>query len=130
MNQRRLQNMKAVITGGSDGIGKAIASAFADEGADLWPIGRNSDKLNAAASSLRAKDVEVHVTALDLTDVSVISSLGSEIEETWDQLDILVNNAGMARFSEIADVTHDELMAQVNLNLLSPYLLTQQMVPF
>lgn len=55
----RLKDRKAVITGGSDGIGAAIASVFAAEGADLWLIARNAEKMTAAAESLRAKGVSV-----------------------------------------------------------------------
>lgn len=125
----RLKNRKAVITGGSDGIGLAIASAFAAEGADLWLVARNAEKLAAAAESLKALGVHVTFTAADLTDSAAAGRVAGEIAEAWDALDVLVNNAGMARFSSFADVTPDEMQAQVQLNLLSPYLLTQRLLP-
>jgi NAD(P)-dependent dehydrogenase (short-subunit alcohol dehydrogenase family) len=125
----RLQSRKAVITGGSDGLGLAIASAFAAEGADLWLIARNADKLAGAAEFLAAKGANVRFTAADLTDSTAVREAGAEIARHWDCLDVLVNNAGMARFTQFPDVTADEIQAQVQLNLLAPYLLTQCLLP-
>lgn len=124
----RLKDRKAVVTGGSDGIGLAIASTFAAEGADLWLIARNEEKLAAAAESLRARGVNVRFTAADLTDPTVVGQVGAEIVEEWESLDVLVNNAGIARFTSFSAVTTDEMQAQVQLNLLSPYLLTQRLL--
>ncbi len=125
----RFANKRAVITGGSDGIGLAIASAFAVEGANLWLIARNPEKLAAAAETLKGKGVSVHTTAADLTDPMSVSRVASEIAEAWQSLDVLVNNAGMARFTPFPDVTAEEMQAQVQLNLLTPYLLTQALLP-
>lgn len=126
---KRLQNLKAVITGGSDGLGLAIASEFAAQGADLWLIARSPEKLAAAAESLRARGISVQVTAADLTDTADIQRVSTEIKQSWDRLDVLVNNAGMARFTSFSDVTPDEMQAQVQLNLLAPYWLSQQLLP-
>jgi NAD(P)-dependent dehydrogenase (short-subunit alcohol dehydrogenase family) len=129
MGAPRLGNKKAVITGGSNGIGLAIASAFAAEGADVWLIARDAERLTAAADALKATGVRVRLTAADLTDAAAASRAAADIAGAWDQLDILVNNAGMARFTSFADVTADEMQAQVQLNLLTPYLLTQGLLP-
>lgn len=126
---KRLQNLKAVITGGSDGLGLAIASAFAAQGAEVWLIARNADKLAATAESLKANGASVRFTAADLTDTADIERVGSDIAQSWNRLDVLVNNAGMARFTSFPDVTPEEMQAQVQLNLLAPYLLTQRLLP-
>ena len=73
--------------------------------------------------------VSVRFTAADLTDPTAAGRVGAEIAEAWDRLDVLVNNAGMARFTSFPDVTTDEMQAQVQLNLLSPYLLAQRLLP-
>lgn len=125
----RLQNQNAVITGGSDGLGLAIAAAFAAEGADLWLIARNAEKLAVTAESLKAKGVSVRVTAADLTDPTAAEHVGDEIVQSWDRLDVLVNNAGIARFTSFPDVTTEEMQEQVQLNLLAPYLMTQSLLP-
>lgn len=129
MAEGRLAGLKAVITGGSDGIGLGIATAFANAGADLWLIGRDPKKLQRAADSLPSDDITIHVSAADLTDVAAIDRVTGEIQQHWDGLNVLVNNAGMACFTEFADVTSDELMQQVQLNTLAPYLLTQRLLP-
>lgn len=125
----RLQNHTAVITGGSDGLGLAMATAFAAEGAALWLIARNADKLAQAAAVLSTNDVTVRWTAADLTDPTAVNDVGDEIAREWDRLDVLVNNAGMARFTSFPDVTAEEMQAQVQLNLLTPYRLTQRLLP-
>ena len=125
----RLQNRKAVITGGSDGLGLAIAAAFGAEGADLWLIARNAEKLAAVAESLKASGINVRFTSADLTDSSAVNRAGEEITKSWDSLDVLVNNAGMARFTNFADVTSEEMQAQLQLNLLTPYSLSQSLLP-
>lgn len=125
----RLSNRKALITGGSDGIGLAIAAAFVAEGAEVWLVSRNGEKLAAAAGSLRANGASVSVTAADLCDPAAIPQVAEEVARKWDGLDVLVNNAGMARFMSFAEVSPEELQAQVQLNLLTPYALTQQLLP-
>lgn len=129
MSSHRLANMQAVITGGSDGIGLAIASAFAKLGADIWLIARNEEKLAAVSESLKENKVSVKFTAADLTNPVIVSQVAGEIAETWDRLDVLVNNAGMARFTKFADVSAEEVQKQVQLNLLTPYMLTQRLLP-
>lgn len=125
----RLQQFRAVITGGSDGLGLAIATAFAKAGADLWLVARTAEKLTLAAESLRPLGVAVQTSVVNLTDPGAVAELGTEITTAWPRLDVLVNNAGMARFTQLAEVTADELQAQVQLNLLTPYVLTQQLLP-
>ncbi len=125
----RLQNRKAVITGGSDGLGLAIASAFAAEGADLWLVARDAVKLTAAVEALQTQGVSARFTVADLTDPAAAGETGAEIARSWARLDVLVNNAGMARFTSFAEVTAAEIQAQVQLNLLTPYLLTQSLLP-
>lgn len=125
----RLINKRAVITGGSDGLGLAIAAAFAAEGADLWLVARQADKLAAAAESLAPYGVVVKFTSADLTDPASVQRVAEEIAAGWEGVDVLVNNAGMARFTPFAEVTPAELQAQVQLNLLTPYMLTQALLP-
>ncbi len=125
----RLKGRKAVITGGSDGIGFAIATAFAQEGADLWLVARNADKLHTAVEALKSHGTEVSFTIADLTGPDSAGQVADEVARSWSSLDVLVNNAGMARFTGLSEVSADELHDQVQLNLLTPFLLTQQFLP-
>lgn len=124
----RLKDRKAVITGGSDGIGFAIATAFAAEGADVWLIARNAEKLATAAEAIKKTGANARFTSADLIDSVEVDRVVAEILKSWNSLDVLVNNAGMARFTSFSEVTADEMQAQVQLNLLSPYLLTQKLL--
>lgn len=126
---KRLANKKAVITGGSDGIGWGIAKAFAQNGADVYLIARNQEKLERASAELMSDEVEVKTQAADLSNIQAIKPLAAEILAEWNQIDILVNNAGTSLFTEFADVTLDEFDFQMNLNVKSPYLLTQTLLP-
>lgn len=125
----RLGGRRAVITGGSDGIGAAIAAAFAAQGAEVWLIARDVGKLEAFVEELIAAGGKARFTAVDLTDAEAVNRLGAEIAGAWKGVDALVNNAGMARFTAFGEVTAEEIRQQVQLNLLSPYLLTQQLLP-
>ena len=123
---KQLYNKRAVITGGSDGIGLGIAKAFVENGADIIIIGRNKNKLNQAKSQLsNIADQEVHCIQADLSDCQNLPAVASQVCETWSGIDILVNNAGVAIFSAFESVTLNELDNQINLNIKSPYLFSQ-----
>lgn len=126
----QLQNKKAVITGGSDGIGLGIAKAFVENGADVVIIARSEKKLQDARSQLLAiSEREVHCISADLSDASAVSETARQITELWPAIDSLVNNAGTALFSPFEKVTNDELDALIALNIKAPYLFTQCLMP-
>lgn len=125
----RLTNCRALITGASDGIGFAIAQAFASEGANVWMVARDSEKLVSAAEHLSNLKSDIRTSSIDLLDQNAIERLAKEVLSQWGSLDILVNNAGMARFTEFAEVSAEEIQQQVQLNLLTPYRLTQLLLP-
>jgi short-subunit dehydrogenase len=105
-----LSKRKAVITGGSEGIGFGIAEAFAQNGADVMLIARNKEKLDSASSSLSNYEVEVRTISADLSDISTLSRLGDEIVKIWPGIDILVNNAGTLRFTPFEEVEEGEMV--------------------
>lgn len=126
---QRLSNRHALVTGSSTGIGLAIARQFASEGAHVWLVGRDEEKLGDVVNTLRADGANVEAAAIDLLGPDGIERLAAQLAGRWPQLDVLVNNAGMARFTPFADVSPEELDAQVRLNMLVPYLLTQRLLP-
>lgn len=87
-----LSGRTAVITGGSAGIGLAVAKAFAAEGCNLHLIARNAARLESAAQELRATGVSVHVHPLDIADSAALVAAIDRCSEA----DVLVNNAGAA----------------------------------
>lgn len=84
----------ALVTGGSHGIGLAIAHALADEGCHVAICARNAERLAAAAAALRAKGVQALAVAADVLVASDIERVVATVTETWGTLHVLVNNVG------------------------------------
>lgn len=120
-----LKNKNTIITGGSDGIGIAIAEAFAKNGANVCLIARNEDKLQNAKEQLSVYGTEIRTIAADLSNISKIQSVSAKIIESADGVDVLVNNAGVGRFIPFTETTEELLDMHINLNIKAPYLLTQ-----
>src|SRR5437867_9754878 len=100
MPEQSLSGKAAIVTGGSRGIGKAIAEALAGAGASIAIAARGQEGLDAAAEDLRASSTGGGVlsVAADATDAAQVRSLVDRTVEAFGSLDILVNNAGAAPF--------------------------------
>ena len=104
------ENIKAVVTGGSDGFGKGMARALAERGAKVWITGRDVDRLARAAEETGAMPVRADVTKPEDWD--------RLFELTGDDLDVLVNNAGAAvRIAPVAEQSDDDIISGINVNL-------------
>lgn len=123
-----LSNKYAVVTGGSDGIGLAIAKAFVKEGAHVCIVGRNQLKLQEARENLAVFGTEVVCLAFDLTQVNEIKVLAAQILTVFPRVDVLVNNAGMGHFSPFLDTDKALLEMHLDLNVKAPYFLTQNLM--
>lgn len=126
---KALEKRKAIITGGSDGIGYAIAKSFAENGADLLLVARNQEKLLKAASQLTNTGVSVETLAHDLSSINSIAELTDKIINIFPEIDILVNNAGTAEFTPFERVSIQDLNYSFNLNVNAAFLLTQKLLP-
>jgi 3-oxoacyl-[acyl-carrier protein] reductase len=119
----------ALITGGSRGIGRAIAEAFAQEGTHVSICGRTPVDLSEAADALKAKGVEALAVEADLTHAEDAERVLQATLERFGRLDILVNNVGGARGDPTwaaNDVEWDEVL---QLNFLSAVRLTRMVIP-
>ena len=85
----------AIVTGGSRGIGLALAEVLADEGYGLTVTARKPETLEQAANALRNRGAEVEQVAANLTDEESVSAVVAHHRETFGRLDVLVNNAGV-----------------------------------
>jgi 3-oxoacyl-[acyl-carrier protein] reductase len=104
-----------VVTGGSRGIGKAIAQSLAEAGARVAIIARNGERAQAAAAELPG---EGHVGfACDVSDPDQVFSTGKAVEEALGPIDILVNNAGVTRDGLLLRMTAEDFDEVVNTNL-------------
>lgn len=116
---------RVVVTGGSDGIGLAIATAFAATGAEIFIVARDSKKLATVQDKMKGSGTEVHVVAADLASSQGVRDASAAILGTWSEIDALVNNAGVARFMPFDKTNEDALNLHLNLNVKAPFLLTQ-----
>jgi NAD(P)-dependent dehydrogenase (short-subunit alcohol dehydrogenase family) len=91
----RLEGKKALVTGGSLGLGRAIALAYAAEGADVAVTGRHAETLEPVAQEIRARGRRAHVMEWDIADVPQAEPRLAEAREALAGLDVLVNNAGV-----------------------------------
>jgi len=99
-----MKNKVVVITGGSSGIGKALAEKFGAEGSKVLITGRNQLDLEAAVSELRGKGYAIHGFQADVSNESDNKAMAEEAVRTYGTIDILINNAGIsmrALFSEV-----------------------------
>lgn len=94
MNENRLKDRIALITGASRGIGRAAARLFAREGAHVLLLARNEKTLEAIDDEIRADGGKSSLVPLDLEDGKTIDALGPTLYERFGRLDILVGNAG------------------------------------
>ncbi len=125
-----LTGRKALVTGGSRGLGKAMARGFAEAGADVFISSRNADELHAAADEIRAGlKVRVEFATADMTDRAAVAQLAAEATARLGGIDILVNNAGSNNpqaIDKIVDADWDRL---IELNLNSVMALTRAVAP-
>jgi 2-deoxy-D-gluconate 3-dehydrogenase len=124
-----LAGRSALVTGGSRGIGKMIAAGFIEYGARVYISSRKADACDAAAAELAARGGTCISLPHDISTVAGCHALADDLRRREPTLDILVNNAGAAwgaDFDEFPEHGWDKVM---NLNLKSPFFLTQALHP-
>jgi len=120
----------ALVTGGSKGLGKAMARGFAEAGADVVISSRHDDELRAAAAEITAGLKTRCVTIVaDMTDRKDVARLAAEAQKAFGHVDILVNNAGSNNPQQIDQITDDSWDRIVELNLTSCMALSRALAP-
>jgi 3-oxoacyl-[acyl-carrier protein] reductase len=120
----------AIVTGGSDGIGKAAARALAREGTRVAICARRPDVLQTAAEELRA-DTGGDVVGIvcDMTNDSQVRQLVTDVFARWGRLDILVNNAGTSSAMPVEVLTEDALSYDLKLKVYGAMYASQAAIP-
>ena len=104
-----LEGKVALVTGAAQGIGRAIATRLAKDGADVGIVDLNEDKMLVVAHELEALGRKTAIFKADVSDRKQVYSAIDHVEETLGGFDIMVNNAGIAQVQALADVTQEEL---------------------
>jgi NAD(P)-dependent dehydrogenase (short-subunit alcohol dehydrogenase family) len=107
-----LKGKIAVVTGGTRGIGRAIAARLASEGARVAICGRKAE-----AVQLAARELGVFGMAADISRVQDVRSFFAAVDREFGALDILVNNAGAGMYRKVGDMTPEEWHKNIDLNL-------------
>jgi 3-oxoacyl-[acyl-carrier protein] reductase len=124
-----LSGKTAIVTGGSRGIGRAIAHAFADEGANLAICARGEAALKQTADELREKGVRVIAATADVQARVDVERFVAQTAEALGRIDVLVNNIGGRRGSGVLETTDEEWHASVDINFFSALNATRAVIP-
>ena len=111
-----LSGRVALVTGAAQGMGRAMALALADAGADLLIADINTDGLSAATASIRELGRRAHPVTCDVTSIQQIRAMFAELDREFGQLDILGNVAGPGQLASPEDIDL-QLMADIILGL-------------
>lgn len=122
----RLQNKVAIVTGGSRGIGKAIAVAFVGEGASVVIAGRHIEKLELAAAEIGAGCLPV---AADVSKAQDVEKLVSAAIGRFKRIDVLVNNAGVLLPGTAEQISEEDFDQTFNINVRGLWLLSRAVLP-
>jgi 3-oxoacyl-[acyl-carrier protein] reductase len=121
-----LEGRKALITGASRGIGRAIAEAFAREGAELALAATSPDRLIETANACRDRGAkQVHGLGLDVKDSAACNAAVKEAAEKLGGLDIVINNAGVTRDNLLMRLTDEDYDAVLDTNLRGAFNITR-----
>lgn len=125
-----LSAKRVIITGGSRGIGLAIAKAFASEGARVAICARSEDAVRAAGQTLTERAQAVIARAVDVTDSAAVQAFVSEVAQAWGGVDVLVNNAGQGRGGNLDTLTPEAILEHANVLQMGHFRFVQAVVPY
>jgi 3-oxoacyl-[acyl-carrier protein] reductase len=125
-----LKNRVALVTGGSRGIGRAVAVSLADAGADVAVNYRSHEKgAESVVRAIRAKSCKATAVRADVSRASDVATMMAEVQRQLGAIDILVNNAGIGLMRNIDDLSEADFDATIAVNLKSAFLCTQAVLP-
>ena len=126
-NRWNLTNKKALITGGTKGIGEAITNEFIELGAEVIVVARDINAFKELKTKINSE--KLSFIQADVSKIEDIQKIISEIKIKWNKLDILVNNVGTNIRKKTIDYTQDEYDKVVNTNLRSAFELSKLSYP-
>ena len=129
MNQGRLQDRVAIITGGAKGIGKATALKMAHEGALVIVLDILSEEASRVADELNSLGAKARAMTADVSKRNEVDQMVEQTLKQFGKVDILVNNAGIVRPAPLEDVKEEDWDKVVSVNLKGTFFCTQAVLP-
>jgi 3-oxoacyl-[acyl-carrier protein] reductase len=126
----KLTGKKSIITGGSRGLGKATAIAFAKEGIDVAITGRNEERLKETVEELKELGVNATYAVFDVGNYEEVKTGIAGLIDTLGSIDILVNNAGIAAFGSLNEMEVSQWTKIIQTNLMGMYYVTKEVLPY
>lgn len=120
-----LKGRTALVTGGTHGLGMAIATGLAEAGASIVINDVSPEKLKAAKSTYAEKGIKVHTYVLDVTDEAAAEQVLPVIEKEVGPIDILVNNAGIIKRIPILEMKAEEFREVLDVDLTGPFIMAK-----
>ena len=124
-----LTNRLAVITGATEGIGRAIAVALGDAGAKVAICARTAANVDATVGALRQAGLDAIGRACDVADPAAVRAFADFVNRERGDAAVLVNNAGIGRFAPLEALTLEDWDETIAVNLRSLYLVTRAFLP-
>ncbi len=125
----RLEGKVAVVTGASEGIGRATALALAEEGAAVAVTARSRDKLGQLVSEIEANGGRACASVGDATQVEDVERIKQETLAAYGRVNILVNNVGIAKYAPFDQISIEDYDWMMDTNMRSTFLFTKAFFP-
>jgi len=125
MTDQRLQDKVAIITGAGRGIGRAIALAYAEAGADIVAAARSADEIAETVQAVEAAGRRGLALTVDITVPAEVERMVAQTVQTFDRIDILVNCAGQRAVASSTELSFDDWQRVLNVNLTGSFLCAQ-----
>src|SRR5262245_30699679 len=125
MADRRFEGKTVIVTGGSQGIGKAVAERFAREGADVLITGRRGDVLDSVVAGIAAAGGSAWAVTADVSVAGDVDASVAAALERWGRIDVLVNNAGIGEEVPFLEIGVDSWDRVLGTNLRGAFLMAQ-----
>ncbi len=125
----RLEDKVALVTGAGSGIGKAIAIAYAKEGADVCVVGRTLSKVRDTAREIEKTGRKALALKADISKISEIEEIVKTAIKHFKKIDILVNNAGIVLDRPIQEVTESDWDTMLGTDLKGTFFCSQKVIP-
>lgn len=123
------QNKVVLVTGGSSGLGRIIAEAYASAGARVAVVGLEADQVAAVGEEMRVAGCEVLALSADITRQDDVERIVQSVVDHWGQIDVLVNNAGRSMRGKLLDTSPEQFRDLMELNLIALVRCTRAAMP-